>query len=162
MKAMGVVRENRKERMLRLYDTHARTVWRICRLYLNEAEAEDAVHDVFLKLLTRDITLRDAEHEKAWLIRVARNLCCDRLRARSRRALPLEEAADSASEDVPSDVLRAVRALPEPLGTVVYLHYYEGYSAAEIGRIMERSEATVYRWLGEARQRLRVELETNV
>lgn len=156
------MRETKKERMLRLYDAHARTVWRICRLYLSEAEAEDAVHDVFLKLLTRDVRLQSAEHEKAWLIRAARNLCCDRLRAHSRRDLPLEEAAQSASEDVPSDVLRAVRALPEPLGTVVYLRYYEGYTAAEIGRIMERSEATVYRWLEQARQLLRTELETNI
>lgn len=159
---MGVFGESKKERMLRLYDTHARTVWRICRLYLSDTEAEDAVHDVFLKLLTRDVTLRGAEHEKAWLIRTARNLCCDRLRAGSRRELSLEETAERASNDAPRDLLAMVRALPEPLGTVVYLRYYEGYTAAEIGRVMECSEATVYRWLQKAREQLREQWEETV
>ena len=159
---MGVFGESKKERMLRLYDAHARTVWRICRLYLSDAEAEDAVHDVFLKLLTREVTLNGAEHEKAWLIRTARNLCCDRLRAGSRREISLEEAPECASEEAPRDLLSMVRALPEPLGTVVYLHYYEGYSAAEIGRVMDCSEATVYRWLEKARGQLRVQWEETV
>ena len=53
------------------------------------------------------------------------------------------------------EVLDAVLALPEKYRDVIYLHYYEGYSAAEIGRILNRKENTVYSLLSRGRAMLK-------
>lgn len=58
-------------------------------------------------------------------------------------------------------VLEAVLRLPEKYKNAVYLHYYEGYTAKEIGSILHRKESAVYTLLHRARNMLRAELEEN-
>ena len=58
-----------------------------------------------------------------------------------------------------SDLLEAVLALPEKYKDVIYLYYYEGYSAAEIGSILKKNVNTVYALLTRARQILKTKLE---
>ncbi len=58
-----------------------------------------------------------------------------------------------------SDLLEAVLALPEKYKDVIYLYYYEGYSAAEIGGILKKNVNTVYTLLTRARQILKTRLE---
>ena len=53
------------------------------------------------------------------------------------------------------EVLEAVLALPEKYRDVVYLHYYEGYTAPEIGTILHKTPNTVYTLLTRARDELR-------
>ena len=48
--------------------------------------------------------------------------------------------------------------LPQKYKDVVYLHYYEGYTAAEIGKMLRRRENTVYTHLARAREALRERL----
>ena len=60
--------------------------------------------------------------------------------------------------DLPPDhreVLEAVLALPETCRDVVYLHYYEGYTAPEIGRLLGKNVNTVYTLLNRSREMLR-------
>ena len=142
---MGVVRENRKERMLRLYDTHARTVWRICRLYLNEAEAEDAVHDVFEKYMNTQPVFKDTEHEKAWFVRVTVNRCHDLYRKRSKRTHDtLDSAADVAYTDSDEpEIFRIVHSLPEKYRAAIVLQYVEGYSVEETAKLLRVSVSAV-------------------
>ena len=54
--------------------------------------------------------------------------------------------------------LAVVLSLPEKYRDVIYLHYYEGYSAVEIGKLLGRSENTVYTWLSRARAALKDKL----
>ena len=56
------------------------------------------------------------------------------------------------------EVLEAVLALPGKYKDVIYLHYYEGYSAFEIGRILGKKENTVYSLLSRGRGMLKEEL----
>ena len=67
-----------------------------------------------------------------------------------------EEAAGMETED--RDLLAVVLSLPEKYRDVIYLHYYEGYSAVEIGKLLGRSENTVYTWLSRARAALKDKL----
>ena len=53
------------------------------------------------------------------------------------------------------EVLSAVLSLPEKYRDVVYLHYYEGYTAPEIGRLLKKNPNTVYTLLTRARQLLK-------
>lgn len=119
------------------------------------ADAEDAVQDVFLRLLTHSPCFRDREHEKAWLLRTTLNRASD-LRRRRRDDAPLEEAASAAVENPDyGPLLSAVRSLPEAYSAVIHLYYYEGYSIQEIARLLALPVPTVGTRLARGRKRLR-------
>ena len=56
------------------------------------------------------------------------------------------------------EVLEAVLALPKKYREVIYLHFYEGYTAPEIGRILGKNPNTVYTLLARAKEELREKL----
>lgn len=135
------------------------TIRRICMLHLkNYADTEDIFQTVFLKYVLSSATFESPEHEKAWIIRVTVNACKDLIKSffRSRTVSldeVLEQPAPMASQH--REVLEAVLSLPPKYKDAVYLHYYEGYSAPEIGRILGKNVNTVYTLLNRARQLLK-------
>ena len=143
-------------------DRYADLVRRICFVRLKAREdSEDVFQTVFLKYLLYRGEFFSPEHEKAWFVRVTLNACKDWLRSLSRRqTLPLEVLAEEAAgmETEDRDLLAVVLSLPEKYRDVIYLHYYEGYSAVEIGKLLGRSENTVYTWLSRARAALKDKL----
>ena len=128
------------------------------------ADAEDAVQDVFLKLLTARPQFRDDEHEKAWLIRATLHRACDMARAAERRNLPLETAEVLPGGELPepSPILSAVQALPAKYSAVIHLYYYEGYSIKEIANLLRLPVPTVGTRLSRGRERLRQILKEDV
>ena len=52
-------------------------------------------------------------------------------------------------------MLDAIRALPEKYRQVIYLHYIEGYSTAEIGQLLNRRQNTVLSQLSRGRNLLK-------
>lgn len=126
------------------------------------ADAEDAVQEVFLRLLASPVSFRDAGHEKAWLIRATLHRASDIRRQAEKRNLPLEEAAQRAAPEPESDLLQAVQDLPEKYGAVIHLYYYEGYSIREIGTLLGLSAATVGTRLARGRERLRKMLKEEI
>lgn len=143
-------------------ERYADLVLRLCMVYLkNRADAEDTFQNVFLKYALHTKTFESDEHEKAWLIRVTVNACKDCLKNFFRRnAVSLEELQDYAPELDPDRyrVLEAVWALPKAYRDVIYLHYYEGYTAPEIAGILNRKPNTVYTHLHKAKELLRAAL----
>lgn len=72
------------------------TVYRVCYGFFGNAhDAEDATQETFIRLIRHDAAFNDAEHEKAWLIHVASNVCRDVL-----RSAEVSRRADVALEDV--------------------------------------------------------------
>ena len=124
----------------------------------NFSDAEDVTQEVFVKLLETNKAFRDSEHLKAWLIRVTMNLCRDKMKKSSRETLVENVFPNKPNEDK-SEVLEAVKALPEKYRNAIYLHYYEGYTAKEIGKILDAKESTVLSWLSRGRDALRKELD---
>ena len=124
----------------------------------DRAESEDIVQEVFLALFLRPLP-KSEEHLKAWLIRVTINKSRNVLKAARRKVLPLDERiAPPSSWERPSEaeVLEALFVLPFDERNALYLFYYEGYSAKEIGKLLRRSENAVYILLSRARKRLRI------
>ena len=95
------------------------------------ADAEDVVQDVFEKLLRYEGRFESEEHLKAWLLRVAINRCRDITRAARQKDTELDENIPAPESGNDGSVLDAVRTLPENYRNAVYLHYYEGYTAAD-------------------------------
>lgn len=143
-------------------EQYADTVRRICLVHLkNQADTEDIFQNVFLKYALRSAPFEGPEHEKAWIIRVTVNACKDLLRSFFHsRTVPLEEAVQQAGPSTVEqrEVLQAVLALPEKYRSVIYLHYYEGYSAPEIGALLGKKPNTVYTLLTRGRQMLKTAL----
>ena len=143
----------------RAIDRYADLVRRVCMIHLkNHADTEDIFQTVFLKYVTGTTEFESEEHEKAWFIRVTINACKDLLRSCVRsRTVSLDDLLEQPDQ-VPEDhreVLEAVLALPDKYRDVVYLHYYEGYTAPEIGTILHKNPNTVYTLLTRARDELR-------
>lgn len=143
---------------------YADMVRRICMVHLkNYHDTEDIFQTVFLKYALSSHVPESEAHEKAWFIRVTINACTDLLRSFFRsRTVSLEETAELAGDSgTPEDirVREAVLALPEKYRDVIYLHYYEGYAAADIGRILGKKETTIYSLLSRGRDLLGVKLE---
>ena len=68
-----------------------------CTRLSSVSDAEDAVQEVFLRLLAAPVSFRDAGHERAWLIRTTLHRASDIRRQAEKRNLPLEEAAQTAA-----------------------------------------------------------------
>lgn len=152
-----------EEEANRAVDLYGDTVRRICMIHLkNKADTEDIFQNVFLKYVLRAAPFDSPEHEKAWIIRVTANACKDLLRSFFRsRTVSLDVLIETPREmpEDHSDILEAVLALPEKYKDPIYLHYYEGYTAEEIGRILGKNTNTVYTLLTRARQMLKNRLE---
>ena len=135
------------------------TIRRICMLHLkNYADTEDIFQTVFLKYVLSSTTFESEEHEKAWIIRVTVNACKDLIKSFFRsRTVSLDEVLEQPAPMTSQhrEVLEAVLSLPPKYKDAVYLHYYEGYSAPEIGRILGKNVNTVYTLLNRARQLLK-------
>lgn len=144
----------------RAIEQYADTVRRICFVHLkNRADTEDIFQTVFVKYLLHTAPFESTEHERAWVIRVTINACKDLLKSVFRsRTVSLEELTDRAvivPEQEQREVLQAVLALPVQYRDVIYLHYYEGYTAPEMAGILGKNVNTIYTWLTRARGMLR-------
>lgn len=151
-----------EEEASRAIERYSDTVRRLCMIHLkNEADTEDIFQTVFLKYVLSSASFESEEHEKAWFIRVTINACRDLLRSFFRKnTVSLDQLLDQPApvgEDH-REVLEAVLSLPPRYKDAVYLHYYEGYTAPEIGRILGKNVNTVYTLLGRARQLLKEKL----
>ena len=148
-----------EEEAARAIERYGDMVRRLCLVHLkNPADTEDIFQNVFLKYVLSPVVFESPEHEKAWLIRVTINACKDLVKSFFRSCtVPLEELLDQPAplSEEHKEVLEAVLALPPKYRDAVYLHYYEGYTAAEIGKLLGKNTNTVYTLLTRAREQLR-------
>lgn len=140
-------------------EKHSDTIRRLCMVYLqNYHDTEDIFQNVFLKYLLCSVRFENEEHKKAWLIRVTINACKDFKKSFFHNKVTsidelMEEPYEITEEN--KEILEAVLALPKKYKEVVYLHYYEGYTAPEIGKILNKNTNTIYSLLNRSKQILR-------
>ena len=146
----------------RAVEQYADMVRRLCMIHLkNHADTEDIFQTVFLKYALSSVLFESAEHEKAWILRVTVNACKDLLKSFFRsRTVSLDDIMEQPAVMPPDhrEVLEAVLLLPAKYKDAVYLHYYEGYTAPEISRILGKNVNTVYTILNRSKQLLREKL----
>ena len=151
--------ETEANRAISLY---ADTVRRICFMHLkNSSDVEDVFQDVFLKYILYEHCFENDEHEKAWIIRVTINRCKDLLKSFFRRMVHSLDDVNVEPfyiQEESNAVLDAILRLPENYKDVIYLFYYEGYTAVEIAKMMNRNANTIYTWLARAKAKLKIEL----
>ena len=146
-----------------IFNRHVSTVYKISLMYLkNVADAEDAVQNVFLKIVKGNHKFESLEHEKAWLIVTAQNYCKNILKNwwRKKRSDMESLPEPSYMEDLSKDhTWNQILKLPPKYKMVIYLYYYEGYSTEEISEILEIKSSTIRTQLSTGRKRLKIILE---
>lgn len=144
-----------------IYNRQMKTVYRVCFAYMkNFSDTEDAVQDTFYKMIKSEVTFEGEEHEKAWLIRTATNVCKNSVKHWFRKRVHLVDYENQLStENIEiDDTFEVVMELPDKYKTVVFLYYYEGYTTPEISNILQKPQSTIRNYLHEARGILKEKL----
>ena len=144
------------------------TFWRVARYILgDDAEAEDAVQELYLRLWRGRDALDGIRSPKGYGITVLRNLCLDRIRQRSRTEADGGQAEPECpgSYDETMDVrarlaktLAAIETLPERQRTVMTLKVFDGLDYAEIARRTGINYLSLRVLLSQARRKLKNKL----
>ena len=139
---------------------------RLCYLYLHdEAQAEDAVQETFLKVYRSLKNFRGEASEKTWLTRIALNICKDMLRSAwfrhtdRRITVDMLPAAQAIRDPYHREVATAVMNLPGKLREVILLYYYRGLTMTETAEVLGITQPAVTSRLKRAKDKLKAELK---
>ena len=148
-----------------IYKRQMKTVYRVCFSYMkNPSDTENAVQDTFYKMIKPGVVFESEEHEKAWLIRTASNVCKDMLKRKERRNISMEgmELPDTKSETTSDEVFEYVMALPDKYRLAMYLFYYEEYTCQQIAQIMKKSEGSIWNYLHFGRKQVKAMIQGEI
>ena len=130
--------------------------------------AEDAVQEALVRAWKQLPSLRDADKFDAWLYRLVVNACAEQGRQLRRwsqqvRALPTDASISdhSISVAVRDQLERGFDRLKPEQRAVVVLHFYSGFSASEIARLLGIPEGTARSRLHYAIEAMRAALEAD-
>ena len=131
-------------------------LFRLCLVMLgNDTDAEDAVQETIIKYLQKAPSFENSEHQKAWLITVAKNECRNMLRYRQRRQQISLEYLENISFDASDNgILEALMSLPEKFRLVLILYYVEEYQIEDIAHIIQKTPSAVKMRLQKGRKLL--------
>jgi len=143
-----------------IVEQYADLLLRITFVQLKQMQdAEDITQEVFIRLIEKKPVFETQEHMKAWLIRVAINLCKDHWKsAWFKKTIPLEDELAVFPAEI-SDTLQIIMQLPSASRQVVLLHDYVGYSLVEIASMTGQTASAVTTRLHRARKKLRLMLD---
>ena len=139
----------REAELARMMDAYSSALTGLCAALLKDGHlAQDVVQETFVKAWYRMDQLRGGrQSEKAWLCRIAINLCRDLQRTRWLRLVDKQAEPETLGQ------------LKSKYREVITLHYLENMSAEEIGQAAGLSASAVYRRLKKAKTQLRQLLE---
>ena len=127
-------------------------------------EAADVVQEVFLSAYKNLHTLRDKNAVGAWLAMIARNRAAEFYRqAKPTEELPEDFRGKDDSQTEASEILKAIRALPETYKETLILRLVEGMTGQEIaertGLTPESVRVNLHRGMKILRSKLGVEVK---
>jgi RNA polymerase sigma-70 factor (ECF subfamily) len=135
-----------------VYHEHAGRIYALCLRMSGDAQAaKELVQDVFVRAWEKLETFRGESAFSSWLHRLAVNVVLMDRRSRARRAEDsLDEgeetapmpAAPARSPELKMDLEQAIAALPRMARQVLVLFDVEGYSHAEVGKMLGIAEGT--------------------
>lgn len=150
---------------------HSDSLLRICFIQLaDRALAEDALQETFTKAWkamssSYDYSIRN---EKAWLSRIALNVCRDIRRTRWMRHVDFSKALEDlppalvAIQPEDRSLLIDIRMMPVKYRQVLILYYYQGLTLKETGQVLGLETSTVHHRLKKAEKCLKRKLTEEV
>lgn len=150
----------KKSKILDSYDDELQYEIPICAILCNEQDAYDAVQEVLIRYLENKKEFHDAEHKKAWLLRVTINICKNMLRfQRLHPTIEYTRLPLSYCNENDYALMYSLLWIREKSKEVLILRYIEGYTNKEIAQILGISENAVKKRLERAKQELKQEFE---
>jgi RNA polymerase sigma-70 factor (ECF subfamily) len=156
---MRLIPEGNTEALAVLYDRHASLIYSVLMQKLEDpAEAQDIVHDVFVKLHTKSHLYSPSLGKPvAWLLTVARNAATDKLRKRSTHQKYVNKAMLETEQSAPAhpgphgDELELLRhclaILPNQQQNILQLAYFSGLTQQEIANRLTQPLGSVKAWI---------------
>lgn len=144
-----------------LLTSYGNSILRLAYSYLHNMEdAEEILQDTLIQYLKTAPIFENTAHEKAWLFRVAGNLCKNRISYNKVRSTDeLKETLVAEQREDLTFVWEAVKDLPVKYREVIHLFYYEGFSTSQIAAILQQKESTVRSHLMRGREKLKLILK---
>jgi len=147
------------------YDDHADYAYKLCYSILkNEASAQDAVQEAFIRAYRKWETYDKNKPFRPWLSRILVNECY-RILEKEKKVIHLEfdESASSSKEslsfDEHDDLDKAISSLDDEQRIPLILKYIDDLTNEEIADILKLNVNTVKSRLFKARQKLKETLE---
>ena len=143
-----------------LLDEHRDGVYRFLVASVGRDDADDCFQETFIAALRAYPRLKDTSNLRAWLFTIAHRKAIDAHRARSRRAVPVENVPEQPVTDTTSlngepELWRAVRDLPGKQRAAVLHRYVNDLAYGDIGQVMGCSEEAARRSVHEGLKKLR-------
>lgn len=133
------------------------TVYRVAYNITNNIDdAFDVCQEVFLRLVKNIHKIKNKEHLKAWILRVAVN--CSRTISKNKKRYDLElnkQEQFYSSSNEKLEVFDAVMHLPEKYRIVIHLFYYEDLKIEQIAKVLKISQSAVKSRLSRGREKLK-------
>ena len=144
-----------------VFQKYADTVYRLAFVRTgSKNDSDDILQEVFLRYMKVWGKMESEEHVKATLIRITVNCSNSWLSsAWFKKTDPLDENIAATEDNSAQSALSEVLKLPVKYRTVIHLHYYMGYSVAEIAELTKTNPSTVKTRLARARGQLKKTLE---
>lgn len=143
---------NNKGALDELYHRYSPLLFGICLRYTrNQHEAEDLLHDGFIRILENLKSFRQQGSFEGWLRRIMVTSAINHYRKNKQRNTEQELteyrlndwSIDPVMDDLSlNELLEVIRELPEGYQVVFNLHVIEGYKHREIGEMLNISENT--------------------
>ncbi len=160
-------KENLDADQLAVINKYSNTVYRLAySLVKNPYDAEDIHQEVFVRYISKQPSFENAEHEKAWFLRVTINQCKNLWRSawkqRVVKSLDYDFEEEEALEANEEWIIHVVKQLPVKYRVVIHLFYYEDLSIEEMAQVLKEKSSTVRTQLTRARKKLRELLKEDV
>jgi RNA polymerase sigma factor (sigma-70 family) len=151
--------QRRRARHDALFAEHHDAVWRYAVRRVGDAAAEDVVAETFLVAWRRLDAV--SEHERTWLLSVARRVVANHRRGQQRRARltvrlaqELEVAHDESQREADVPVLAALATLSESDQEALRLVYWDELAPSDAARALGCTAVSMRVRLHRARRRL--------
>ena len=138
-----------------IYNRNVDRMYKICFIFFkgNKSDIEDTIQSIFIKVIEKNITFENLEHENAWFIVTTNNYCKNKVKHWWNKVKEID--FDIKEEIKQDEIINKVLSLPDKYKTPIYMHYYEGYSCVEISKILGINENTIYSYLNRGRNMLK-------
>ena len=136
---------------------HYRSVFALCLgMLANVQDAEDIAQEAMLKGFQNIDKLDKDERFRAWIMKIAKNLCIDFIRRRKKTSdVVAEQKVESKSvANENHDLQRAIQKLPQELRLPLTMFYFEQKNAKVIASKLEISHSGACQKIRDARKML--------
>lgn len=152
-----------------IYTTYRMQMIHLAKSFFeNEADAEDVVHDVFVRVATKHMkfiqTLPNPEDVRNYLLKATKNTALNELKRKGRTNVSIDEISESALESFPDltddsflefictrteyeRVTQALLSMEEPYRDIMYYHFVLDLSVPEAAKLLGRNIATAKKQL---------------